>query len=63
MPSILRIRPNYIFYISCDPTTAARDYKMLKEFYDIIHMKALDFFPQTYHVESFFVLKIKNKQQ
>ena len=55
--SILKISPRFIFYVSCDPTTAARDYSFLKEDYKIIEIKALNFFPQTYHIESFFILE------
>ena len=42
-----------IHYVSCDPTTLARDLKLLtKAKYKIDSITALDMFPQTYHVET-----------
>lgn len=61
LETIISLRPKYIFYISCDPTTLARDLKTLKEDYEINRIFGLDFFPQTYHVESFVVLRAKEK--
>ena len=52
------LAPKYIIYVSCDPTTLARDLGSLcKKDYRIIELKALDFFPNTYHIESFVVLE------
>jgi len=48
---ILRISPEKIVYISCDPSTLARDLAMLKEKYEILSVQPFDMFPQTYHVE------------
>lgn len=55
------LAPRYIIYVSCDPTTLARDLGSLcKKDYRIIDLKALDFFPNTYHIESFVVLERVN---
>ncbi len=49
---INRIKPWNIIYISCNPTTLARDLKALTEKnYKINRIKPFDMFPQTYHVE------------
>jgi len=46
-----------VIYISCDPTTMARDIKDLNENgYKLIEFKCLDFYPNTNHIESFGVL-------
>ena len=45
LASILKISPKYIFYISCNPTTAARDYSLLKEKYRLEEIFAFNFFP------------------
>ncbi len=45
-----------ILYLSCNPTTLARDLKGLVEAYDITGVKAYDFFPHTPHVEALAVL-------
>ena len=47
-----------IIYISCNPSTLARDLSKLKEFeFEIKETKLIDMFPQTYHIESFVVLE------
>ena len=50
---LLALNPKRIHYVSCDPTTLARDLKFLtKTKYKIDSITALDMFPQTYHVET-----------
>ena len=49
-----------IIYISCNPATQARDLKKLKEKYELIEIQGVDMFPQTYHIESAALLKLKN---
>lgn len=65
---ILKIKPKNLIYMSCNPTTQARDIKWLKEMqvtefehkeiYKINSIKLLDMFPQTYHIESLIHLSI-----
>jgi len=51
--SIIKMRPQQISYVSCEPSTLARDLKMLIESgYRIESIVALDLFPQTHHVET-----------
>lgn len=46
-----------IMYVSCDPQTLARDLASLtKGGYRVIRSRALDMFPQTYHMESITLL-------
>ena len=57
---INRIKPRNIIYISCNPTTLARDLKALTEKnYKINRIKPFDMFPQTYHVEVAVWLELK----
>lgn len=58
---ILKINPNRLIYISCDPMTLARDINILKDKYDIIEMTPADMFPNTYHVESITLLQKKQQ--
>lgn len=59
IPYLLSMKPKHLFYVSCDPVTLARDISQLMSAYELTELKALDFFPHTYHVESFAVLTLK----
>ncbi|ADQ15245.1 23S rRNA (uracil(1939)-C(5))-methyltransferase RlmD [Halanaerobium hydrogeniformans] len=50
-----------VIYISCNPATQARDLKKLKGKYRLIEIQGVDMFPNTYHIESVALLKLKNK--
>lgn len=51
---ILRLQPKQIVYVSCNPTTFARDAVRMLESgeYTLVSVQGLDMFPQTEHVES-----------
>jgi 23S rRNA (uracil1939-C5)-methyltransferase len=50
---IAALKPARISYVSCDPTTLARDLgELTKAGYELIRVTAFDLFPQTYHVET-----------
>ena len=53
---ILRINPDRLVYVSCDPMTLARDLKLLKDNYEVKEVTLFDMFPWTYHVESVCLL-------
>lgn len=51
--ALAHMQPRRIIYVSCNPTTLARDVKrLLQHGYDIASITALDLFPQTFHVET-----------
>ncbi len=57
---IIRIKPAEISYVSCDPSTLARDLRVLCDNnYLIDSIVALDLFPQTHHIETVVRLKLK----
>lgn len=49
---VLKIAPEKIVYVSCNPATLARDLEMIKDFYHIIEVQPVDMFPHTFHIES-----------
>lgn len=59
--NILKLQPKQISYVSCEPSTLARDLKILTENdFSIESIVALDLFPQTHHVET--VVRLKNQR-
>lgn len=55
---ILLSKPDNIWYISCEPSSLARDLSLLSKTYKIKDVYLLDMFPQTYHIESFIKLEL-----
>lgn len=54
---ILKLQPKKVVYISCKPTTQARDIQMLVEGgYTLIKFRPVDMFPHTYHIENVALL-------
>ncbi|MCY0865942.1 MAG: class I SAM-dependent RNA methyltransferase [Aquificota bacterium] len=50
---ILKNKPKSLVYVSCEPTTLARDLKVLvKGGYKITKLHMIDNFPNTYHIEA-----------
>jgi 23S rRNA (uracil1939-C5)-methyltransferase len=52
-------KPMQIIYLSCNPSTQARDVKLLEENYKITYAQGFNFFPRTPHIESLIVLELK----
>ena len=57
--TILDISPEKIVYISCNSATQARDLELMKNRYETVKIQAVDMFPQTHHVESIALLKLR----
>jgi 23S rRNA (uracil1939-C5)-methyltransferase len=55
---LLRLGPERLVYVSCEPTTHARDIAMLvRGGYRVRRAAVVDMFPHTYHVESVALLE------
>jgi len=54
--SLLKIAPKQIIYVSCNPSTLARDLGRMDS-YHIEDMVVVDMFPQTQHVETAVLLR------
>lgn len=59
--TILKMAPERIVYVSCDPATLARDLKILcADQYELIRVRPVDNFCQTSHVETVVLLSHKD---
>lgn len=58
--TILKLKPKRIIYVSCNPSTQARDIQLLSEAYKTDIIQPFDLFPHTYHVENIALLTLKN---
>jgi 23S rRNA (uracil1939-C5)-methyltransferase len=55
---VVRLKPEKIIYVSCDPTTFARDLRLFYERgYTLQRLSLIDMFPQTHHTEVVGLLK------
>ena len=57
--ALLSALPDQIIYVSCNPSTLARDVQLLLEKYDPISITPYDMFPNTKHIETLAVLRKK----
>ena len=56
--TLLMLCPPKIVYISCNPSTQARDISLLKEKYELVEVVPVDMFPHTSHIESVALLQL-----
>ena len=57
LDAIGEAKPKRVVYVSCDPSTLARDLKYLEELgYETVEVQPVDMFPMTKHVETVVML-------
>lgn len=54
---LIKANPEKIVYVSCNPSTQARDLDLMRNHYKIIKTQPVDMFPQTAHVENVVLLR------
>ncbi len=53
---LLEVAPEKLIYLSCNPSTQARDVKLLTEKYITERIILFNFFPQTPHIENLIIM-------
>ncbi|MFZ2324849.1 MAG: 23S rRNA (uracil(1939)-C(5))-methyltransferase RlmD [Ignavibacteriaceae bacterium] len=54
---VIKLSPDKIVYVSCNPATQVRDIKLMVEAgYKLIKIKPVDMFPHTFHIENVALL-------
>ena len=56
---VREIAAGNVFYVSCNPSTLARDVRSLSDRYDLAALEMHDFFPNTHHVEALAILSLR----
>lgn len=57
--TLLKVTPQKIVYVSCNPATLARDIRLLEEKYELKQVQPVDMFPYTSSVECVVLLQFK----
>ena len=61
LKEVLRINPKKVIYVSCNPTTQARDVReFINSNYIMGKVQPIDMFPHTHHIECVITLDKKN---
>lgn len=56
---LLKLAAPRLVYVSCNPSTQARDLQLLDEKYQVLRMRPVDMFPHAAHVENVALLELK----
>jgi 23S rRNA (uracil1939-C5)-methyltransferase len=59
LKALLQSKPKKIVYVSCNPSTLAKDCNILLQGYTIESVQPVDMFPQTAHVECVVLLSLR----
>lgn len=56
---LLELAAPRIVYVSCNPSTQARDLQLLSEKYRVVKAQPVDMFPHTHHIENVALLELR----
>lgn len=59
LKTILKVQPKKVVYVSCNPSTLAKDISVLSSKYKVNGIQPVDMFPQTAHVEAVALIELK----
>lgn len=59
LQTILQVQPKKLIYVSCNPSTLAKDIQTLSSKFEVKYIQPVDMFPQTAHVEAVAMIAIK----
>ncbi len=57
----MALAPDRIIYVSCNPTTLARDLEIMVKDYELDEIQPVDMFPHTFHIEAVTKLSRRKK--
>ena len=59
LDALVKLKPEMLAYVSCDPSTLARDAaRLIAGGYKLTQVTHFDLFPQTYHIESISIFEL-----
>ncbi|BBP87888.1 hypothetical protein BsIDN1_15060 [Bacillus safensis] len=59
LDTVKQVKPKRFVYVSCNPSTLAKDLEYMSKDYKIEYMQPVDMFPHTAHVECVVSLSLK----
>ncbi|MBS4198371.1 23S rRNA (uracil(1939)-C(5))-methyltransferase RlmD [Bacillus sp. FJAT-49732] len=59
LKTLLKIKPKKFIYVSCNPSTLAKDLQAISHMYEVKYIQPVDMFPQTAHVEAVVKVELK----
>lgn len=58
LQTVLKLKPKRMVYVSCNPSTLAKDIQFLSKAYKVKYIQPVDMFPHTAHIENVACLEL-----